>query len=135
MADAVRRGSCLCGAIAFSCVGAPVHFNLCQKFHGAMLGPYVWFRREQFSLRQGQDHETTYASSEWASRTFCRTCGSPFRYVHHQRPDMVFIAAGLFEALDVQPTRHIFVKDRCAWFEIRDGLPQVETWVKTSGAD
>ena len=127
------RGSCLCGDVAFECVGPPLHFNLChctmcQKFHGAMLGPYVWFREEQFTLMRGA--ETVYASSAWASRSFCRRCGSSLRYLYHKEPDLVFIAAGAFDDdLGVTPERHIFVKDKCGWFEILDGLPQVASWV------
>ncbi|MEL6182868.1 MAG: GFA family protein [Myxococcota bacterium] len=136
------HGSCLCGAIAFACSGRPIHFNLChctmcQKFHGAMLGPYLWFRQQQYTLLQGEADETIYRSSDWASRSFCRHCGSSFRYIYHKEPELVFIAAGLMDdAFDMRPVRHIFVKDKCAWFDILDDLPQVASWVhSTSGED
>ncbi|MEO1271329.1 MAG: hypothetical protein AAFX99_24820, partial [Myxococcota bacterium] len=40
------------------------------------------------------------------------------------------------DAFDMRPVRHIFVKDKCAWFDILDDLPQVASWVhSTSGED
>ncbi len=45
---------------------------------------------------------------------------------------MRFMAAGIFEGdIGLKPVRHIFVKDKCAWFEIEDGLPQVAAWVQS----
>lgn len=134
----IYRGSCLCGGIRFTCAGAPLHFNMChctmcQKFHGAMLGPYVRYMTEDFTINEGSELESVYDSSEWASRTFCKRCGSSFRYVYKKQPELTFIAAGLFDTpLPEGPSQHIFVKDRCSWYEIHDDLPQLRSWRDTS---
>ncbi len=71
--------------------------------------------------------EKLYPSSEWASRTFCPNCGSSLKYILHKFPEKVFICAGLFEGdIGIKPNKHIFVKDKCPWFEITDSIPQVE---------
>lgn len=36
-----------------------------------------------------------------------------------------FISAGLFDdELGIKPRRHIFVGDKCSWFDITDNIPQ-----------
>lgn len=134
MTDPVtHRGSCLCGAIRFVCRGEPLHFNMChctmcQKFHGAVAGPYLRYAAEDVVI-EGEALETKYVSSEWATRTFCRQCGSSFRYLYHPQPELMFLAAGLLDTpLPEGPTQHIFVKDKCSWYEILDGRPQLRSW-------
>jgi len=69
-----------------------------------------------------------YQSSDRAERGFCTNCGSSLFY----RPidsDHVSVAMG---ALD-RPTgthlrRHIFVADKGDYYDIADGLPQLEKW-------
>lgn len=72
-----KTGGCLCNAVRYTLATAPdhvdyCHCSMCRKFGGPMglevqPGGIVW---------EGEDQIQTYASSEWAERGFCRTCGS-----------------------------------------------------------
>ena len=132
MGAKIIRSSCLCGQVKFECSGPATNFNLChctmcQKFHGTMLGAYVWFKRSDFKITLGI--ESVYESSEWASRSFCNNCGSSLRYIYKKEPEIVFIVAGILDDdPEIRPDQHIFVKDKCCWYEINDDLPQVQSW-------
>ena len=72
-----KTGGCLCGAVRYTLSETPDHVDychcaMCAKFGGPMglevqPGTIIW---------NGEDQIQTYASSEWAERGFCRTCGS-----------------------------------------------------------
>jgi hypothetical protein len=126
--------SCLCGSIEYHLSGRPINFNLChctmcRKFHGAAFGPYVRLKSENFNITKGNEYETVYKSSEWASRSFCKKCGSSLRYIYHKEPEVIFIAAGIIDGdPGIKPKQHIFTKDKCAWYEIKDEIPQIQEY-------
>ncbi len=72
-------GGCLCGAARYRLSEPPqsfgaCHCEMCRKFSGGVeLG--VQLPAEAVVWEAG-DTVKTYASSEWAERGFCATCGS-----------------------------------------------------------
>ena len=130
----VKKGSCLCGGIQFECIGDPFEFGLChctmcRKFSGGPFGSFVSIEKDNFKYIKGKELETIFPSSSWASRSFCSKCGSPLMYIYHKSPNRIIISAGLFDdELNIKPKMHIFVKDKCSWFDITDDLPQKETY-------
>ena len=76
---ASKTGGCLCGAVRYTLADAPTrygacHCGMCRRWTGGVEmgievrpGGLTWDRDE--TLR-------TYASSDWAERGFCATCGS-----------------------------------------------------------
>ena len=78
-----RTGSCLCGAVNFKInkditeTGA-CHCGMCRKWSGGVfLGVEV--PGDQIEI-DGRENLATYASSPWAERVFCKTCGSSLWY-------------------------------------------------------
>lgn len=77
-----RRGSCLCGAVRFS-ITVPedsvdaCHCSMCRKWGG---GPLLSIEGGSDLQVEGADSVAVYASSDWAERGFCRTCGSHLFY-------------------------------------------------------
>ncbi len=73
-----RQGACLCGAITLTAefdktdVGA-CHCPTCIKWSGGPLMELECGSRVQF---KGEQHIQTYASSNYATRGFCKICGS-----------------------------------------------------------
>lgn len=70
-------GQCLCGAVQYALSTRPDHVDychctMCREFGGPM-GVEV---QPDGITWQGADHIKTYASSDWAERGFCKTCGS-----------------------------------------------------------
>ena len=72
-------GSCLCGAVRFSAT-RPVDFGVChckqcQRWAGsAFFGVTLPYEGMEI---EGGDHVVAFRSSPIATRSHCRTCGSP----------------------------------------------------------
>lgn len=126
------KGSCMCGKVKFEYTGNPFglsfcHCKMCQQSHGGPFGSYVSIKKTQFKFTKGQEFEKIYTSSQWAKRSFCSECGSRLRYILNETPEDIIMSAGAFTGdLGIKPQRHIFVKDKCNWYNINDDLPQIE---------
>ena len=70
-------GKCLCGAVTFTAksVDRHVHACHCSMCRGWAGGPLLAARAESVAFT-GEDAIKRYASSDWAERGFCPTCGS-----------------------------------------------------------
>ncbi len=123
------RGGCLCGAVRFVITGrlrevVACHCGQCQKVHGTF-GAYTACALDR--LRFEKDAGLAwYASSQRATRGFCRICGSSLFW----RPvgqGTVSVAAGVLDdAGDLKLARHIFTADKPDWYAITDGLEEIE---------
>jgi hypothetical protein len=126
----MHQGRCECGAIRFT-ITAPLkqptacHCSQCRRVSG-----HVWAGTsvDHADLRFDSDAGLTwFRSSDHAERGFCSKCGSSLFY----RPidgDHVSVAAGsLDQPTGVKLRRHIFVADKGDYYDIADGLPQIDT--------
>lgn len=98
----MRTGGCLCGAVRFEAAtlgdfGA-CHCRQCQRWAGgAFLGVNV---PEDAMRLEDASAVATFRSSSWASRSHCRTCGSPLWYRYDKGVDGAGdfeVAIGLFD--------------------------------------
>ncbi|MFN3985236.1 MAG: GFA family protein [Rhodocyclaceae bacterium] len=76
------QGRCLCGAVTLSVVAkgekiGACHCSMCRKWSG---GPMLAVECEDDVSIEGGEHLTVYASSDWAERGFCGTCGTHLFY-------------------------------------------------------
>lgn len=129
------KASCLCQAVQYTLSGPARQMNLChctmcQKFSGSAYGAFTRFAAEDLTVESGADMEQTWASSAWASRVFCKRCGSSLRYVNRNLPQWVFVATGLFDSdPGVRPSQHIFLKDAAVWHALDDTeTPRFQDW-------
>jgi hypothetical protein len=129
-----KKGSCMCAGVQFEYTGTPFSFSLChcqmcQKFSGGAFGAFVGLKKNDFKYSKGEELVTEFKSSDWASRTFCSKCGSSLMYLYHEMTDSYFVSAGsLDDDPEIRPDKHIFVKDKCQWFNIIDDIPQIESY-------
>ncbi len=78
-----RKGGCLCGAVRFVAADVPDHMHachcsICRKISGsATMCVNVPFAGMRVT---GAEAVVTYASSDWAARSFCGRCGTPLWY-------------------------------------------------------
>jgi len=76
-------GSCMCGAVHYTLDDAPdefgaCHCSMCRKWSG---GIYLGATAAPDAIRfKGAENITTYTSSPWAERAFCKICGSNLYY-------------------------------------------------------
>ncbi|AML50574.1 aldehyde-activating protein [Falsihalocynthiibacter arcticus] len=123
----MHSGSCLCGAVRFtlpSILPAPeaCHCSMCRKTTGHF---FVSVEVQKVDVQMtGVDPVTWYTSSEKVRRGFCGKCGSTlfFEPIFHT---WTAVAAGcLDEPIAAPISRHIFVADKGAYYEILDDAPQ-----------
>lgn len=114
-------GGCLCGAVRFTLNAAPTeyaacHCGMCRKFSGGIElgvqvppGGVVW---------DNEDAIKTYASSDWAERGFCGTCGSSlFWRLTAEGPmqGMLSLSGGALDTLEgIRLTSEIYIDHKPA---------------------
>jgi hypothetical protein len=79
---AKKSGKCLCGGVTVTIEAAEPQFDvchcgMCRRWGG---GPAVVVQASTGIALEGQELVTTYASSEWAERGFCKRCGTHLFY-------------------------------------------------------
>jgi hypothetical protein len=127
-------GRCLCEGIAYEIEGelGPVyncHCSKCRRWHGAAFRTRASVRSEQFRWVRGEELLSRYPSSANVTKTFCKVCGSNLISTYADRPEVIGLPLGGLEQHPGRvPQAHIFVGSKSPWYEIRDELPQFETW-------
>lgn len=91
------KGQCLCGKVTISLhdtkpeIGV-CHCTMCRNWSG---GPFLSLDAGQNISLDGVDSVSSYASSEWAERAFCKHCGTHLYYrLKHNNAHHVLV--GLF---------------------------------------
>ena len=118
MAEKTCVGKCLCGAVQITAVPKGTHFGachcgLCRKWGG---GPLLAVECEDRVSFEGESHITTYPSSEWAERGFCKHCGTHLFYRLKEQPFHA-IPVGLFEGDESwEFAEQIFIDHKPSWY-------------------
>lgn len=127
----VFEGGCLCGAIRYRAISAPIrgvicHCAMCRKHSGAPALAFVHFRTQDFSWLHGEP--ARYRSSAFAERGFCPVCGSTLSMHEEVLADRVQITVGsLDEPQRVRIDDHVWTQQQVPWFRIDDALPRFPT--------
>ncbi len=126
-------GSCHCQRVRYEVTG-PIqhaqhcHCHTCRKIHGTAFGSSAVVDETVFRVVEGQDHLAEYESSPAKRRYFCKTCHSPIYALQADDPGIVVLRLGtLDDEPDQKPSRHIWIGDKPAWYDVGDTLPQHET--------
>lgn len=112
-----RRGSCLCGAVAFEVEGpirgvGSCHCSKCRKVSGTGGNAELVVRSGRFRWRQGEEHRNRFQRPDGWGPMRCRTCGSPVPQSHDGGKSM-WVQAGLMDdPLDTDIKLHIFCASR-----------------------
>ncbi|KIN65632.1 Glutathione-dependent formaldehyde-activating enzyme-like protein [Sulfitobacter noctilucae] len=107
------EGCCLCGAITVrGTMARPMvracHCDMCRKHTSSM---FMSIGLDTDSIEVAGDVQT-YASSDWAERGFCGSCGSTifYRTLHDGARNL---SAGLFDNAGGAPLELEYFADRC----------------------
>jgi hypothetical protein len=104
-------GNCLCGKIGVTITPPEPHLDachcaMCRRWGGSA---FLSTRLVKDPVITGAEHITRFASSDWAERGFCSSCGSHIFYYLKPRDGYSF-AAGLFDGTaDYSLTEEIFI--------------------------
>ncbi len=120
--DTPRTGGCLCGDVRFVAGEVPTHMHvchctICRRISGfATLSLTIPFHAMRI---EGAPSVVTYASSDWAARSFCGRCGAGlwFRLLGDEAD--YIISAGTLDDLDgLEVTREIYVDSKPAAYAL-----------------
>jgi len=139
-----KRCKCLCGAVNFK-VSLPepkfdaCHCSMCRRWAS---GPLLAVHAAIDSI-EGGDNITSYPSSEWAERAFCKTCGTNLYYkitAEGPHSGATHVSVGIMDDIsDMQLGREIFIEEKPAGYAFTDGAKQMtgaEVFAEvTSGSD
>jgi hypothetical protein len=128
------RGSCLCGAVAFSVSGelTPIqlcHATRCRKATGGAFAPELLAPAASLRWLRGADRVASYEAPLLRDppayrRAFCTTCGSPLP-VEIADTGFVLVNPGVLDDdPGSRPFRHAFVAQKACWHELTDELPR-----------
>lgn len=123
---------CLCAGIRFRIEGElePLqicHCSQCRRANGTAFATNVPVARSAFHLDSGAELVTEYESSPGKKRAFCQRCGSPLYSRRDNLPEVLRVRVGLLnEPLPVRPSAHFCVESKANWWDIADGLPQIQ---------
>jgi hypothetical protein len=119
-APAHVAGGCLCGAIRYRIVAAPIitsycHCRSCRLATGAPAAAWVILPREGLVFDRGTP--AAFASSPGKLRTFCGRCGTSLTYERDDRPSIDIHTATLDDPDAFPPVREIWLDEKIAWME------------------
>ncbi len=126
------EGGCLCGAIRVAIAQKPkrvshCHCLQCRKATGAAVATLAAFDTKNVTW-QG-NAISTIRVTDFATRGFCRKCGSALTFRFDERPDEVVIHVGCLDNPTETPAiRHNFLSEKLPWLTIDPHLPGKQSW-------
>ena len=124
-------GSCLCGAVRFEVEGElrepdACHCSQCRKQSGHF-SVSTDVPRDALSV-SGEENVRWYHSSEKVRRGFCGGCGSVL-FWDREGAERIAIGMGAFDPpTGTRLGKHIFVSQKGDYYDITDGLEQIQRW-------
>ena len=114
MSQQKLNGQCLCGAVTVTATADDTprlracHCDMCRRHCS---GPFVSIETDRESVTLNGPVQT-FASSDWAERGFCGTCGSTLFY-RTTHDGWTHLAAGLFDNAGNGEMKIEFFNDLC----------------------
>jgi len=116
-------GSCLCGAVKFTCSDSFSQFHFChctqcQKATGSAHVANLFTDLNNIDWISGLDKVKRYdVPGRAISSAFCSECGSPVPYASLTDDALVVPAGSLNDAVSIVPEDNIFWAERASWYE------------------
>ena len=122
-------GQCLCGAVEVE-IGFPArwawhdHSAPSRRAHGAAYATYVGSYRSRFRIVKGEEAIARYDDkASNATRSFCKTCGTPITYERRRSPTMLNLPRALFQnRTGREPLYHLAIEELQEWTYLGERL-------------
>lgn len=124
----MTTGRCLCGDITFTISGALQNPAACHCTECRRQSGHVW--AEAFVSRSDIKIAGTvkwYEASPIARRGFCPRCGSFLFWSPHDQDRIAVSLGALDSPTGLRLKKHFYVTEKGDYYDIADGLPQLET--------
>jgi hypothetical protein len=115
----VATGGCQCGAVRYALYVAPqkphvCHCRMCQRATGGLFAALAGAPKDEFAWTRGAPG--LYASSNQATRPYCRDCGTPLGFAYHAVDARQYVTIGsLDEPARVPITTQYGIESRIPW--------------------
>ena len=119
-------GGCLCGGVRYR-VKCPLrsivycHCRQCRRTSGHFVAAAA-VPKNALAIDSDKSLEW-FASSESASRGFCRRCGSSLFWLPKAEEHVSIMAGTLDGPTGLEAVEHIYTDDKSDYYELTDGLP------------
>ncbi len=122
----MTSGQCLCGAVRFTVAHVDTehhacHCGMCLHWSGS---PFFGVHAEGVVF-EGVEHLARYASSEWAERGFCRTCGSSLFYYLKPNDSYAMCIGAFDDASAFRLTREICIDRKPPGYALAGDHPRL----------
>lgn len=118
------KGQCLCKSVTID-VADNQEVHACHCGHCRKWGGSAGFTVQVHGIKTDHvDNISTYQSSAWGERAFCKTCGSHL-YFHQLGTDNYYLSAGLFDDVDFKLTSQIFIDKKAGYYELANDTPKL----------
>jgi len=117
--DDRHTGGCLCGAIRFRLTGDPVDGNICyctqcRRQTGSPMAAFATYPADRLELLTGTP--ASYRASSFATRQFCRDCGSPLTWRRDGQDKVDVFLGGLDHPERMpKPPKQLWTQHRIPW--------------------
>lgn len=126
--NALLRGSCLCGAVAFTVANEFLyagfcHCSRCRRRSGSAFSSFGGIELEKLQVVDGHEHLRIANERPGGHACFCGVCLSPL-FLVLRGGRFAHVQYGVLEQCPSKmPDHHCQVAFKAPWFEISDGFP------------
>lgn len=126
------QGSCLCNQVRFELEGEFKNFFLChcsycRKGTGSSHASNLFASPGRLTWLAGEDQVKTYNLPDTRhKRSFCLNCGSALPTVLKEGRLVMVPAGCLDDAVEVEPTAHLFYASRANWEDSIGVAPKLD---------
>lgn len=122
------KGSCFCGAVAFTVSGEPAamgycHCESCRHWSAGPVNAFTLWKPDAVHVTRGADNIGTFNKTPQSYRKWCKTCGGHL-FTEHPEMGLIDVYAALIPELAYSPGVHVHYQE--AVLRIRDGLPKLK---------
>ena len=114
----IMEGKCLCTAVTIQTKKMTnveiCHCGMCRQWGG---GPFFAIHCGSDVSISGSENIAEFDSSSWASRAFCKTCGTHL-YYHFKPENQYMVPAGIFQnQSDLELKEQIFIDKKPEYYD------------------
>ncbi|TYC51202.1 GFA family protein [Rhodobacterales bacterium] len=128
----LHKGSCLCGAVAFTIKGDLqafflCHCSRCRKVSGSAHAANLFAPDATITWESGEKNARIYSHPETRfGRSFCCECGGALPRKAADGKSLVIPAGCLDTPVEINPTAHIFTASRANWDHDLETVPMYD---------
>lgn len=143
----VAEGGCQCGAVRYAFYvplenSHACHCRMCQRATGGAFALLVGAKKKDFAWTKGEP--AVFASSNLASRAYCRNCGTPLSFSYNMPEARFYVTTGTLDDPNAAPIIIQYgVESRVPWVKFCEEVrgettgedPQAAEFFKTMASN